>query len=31
LTDASWTKTTVLSGDATTEVAKLKADLDGRS
>ena len=29
LTDASWTKTTVLSGDATTEVAKLKADLDG--
>ena len=24
LTDASWTKTTVLSGDATTEVAKLE-------
>lgn len=29
LTDASWTKTAVLSGDASTEVAKLKADLDG--
>ncbi|MFI6599190.1 dihydrofolate reductase family protein [Nonomuraea sp. NPDC050536] len=29
LTDVSWNNTTVLNGDATTEVAKLKADIDG--